>query len=149
MSSDQLPAVTEIIRWHYQPGDRLIVRTDALQLDDEDAHLVREQVRHALKLPADIPVAIVSGHWQVSVIERRNEPAAADTMNCPNCGQCLWTGPCSLPHLSFGWPQAAETLQHFRQLDTDEITTRARWADRLAVALESVLSPVTPPGKDT
>lgn len=62
-----LPEVQEVRRWQIQPGDRLIIRTDAFELTPEIAAELQVRVREVLRIPDEVPIAILARNWDVEV----------------------------------------------------------------------------------
>ena len=64
----QMPKVTEIVRWSYQPGDRLIARVARATVTSEQAAEVAARIRAALQLPSSAPIAIATEEWTFEVV---------------------------------------------------------------------------------
>lgn len=65
---NELPKVTEIIRWEYRPGDRLIARVNRDIISREEAHAIASRIRMQLHLPIDAPIVIAGGEWVFEVL---------------------------------------------------------------------------------
>lgn len=65
----ELPEITEVQRFQYKPGDRFILHYDTGYLDAEQAREIVKRFREALKLPNDVPVAIMDQEWTVVITE--------------------------------------------------------------------------------
>ena len=63
-----LPPVTEMERLALRPGDRLIVRLGAAEIDVEIAARVQHRVRAVLHLPADFPVLVTGSDADVEAV---------------------------------------------------------------------------------
>lgn len=66
--SEPLPEVTEITRWEYRPGDRLIAHTDEPLMSREQALEIAGEIRRRLRLPAHAPVIIAGKGWTFEVL---------------------------------------------------------------------------------
>lgn len=60
--------ITEIQRWEYRPGDRLIAHVDRDAISREQAIEVAGRLRTILHLPDDAPIAIAGRGWTFEVV---------------------------------------------------------------------------------
>ncbi len=59
--------IHEILRFHPEPGDSLILRNTEYEIDTEIAWEIKKQVRIALGLPSDFPILVLGWGWEASV----------------------------------------------------------------------------------
>lgn len=62
----ELPEVTEVQRFRYQPGDRFIVKVP-WDVGPREAEEIRQRFRAVAQLPDDTPVVILPGDWELMI----------------------------------------------------------------------------------
>lgn len=62
-----LPEITEVQKFRYQPGDRFILRLREGMVSQQEAEDVKRRFLAALQLPEDTPIAVLSGDWDLTI----------------------------------------------------------------------------------
>jgi hypothetical protein len=66
--AQKLPEVTEIIRWEYRPGDRLIARVSTGKVSPEQAVEIADRIRASFQLPGSAPIVVAGEDWSFEVL---------------------------------------------------------------------------------
>lgn len=70
-----LPPITEVQRLTIRPGDRLIAKYGGrASISAEQARTITAQIRRALALPDDFPIAIADQDWHFIVADQGEQP---------------------------------------------------------------------------